>query len=184
MAPDKKTFPCSLQTHFPPVSKPEQALEDYLARRPREMVDDLARVDGDLLILGVGGKMGPTLARLARNALPSRAPCDRGGALFRGQHGARLLERHDIETIACDLLDATAIARLPPCANVLFMAGRKFGGEGDNPLTWAMNVHVPALVAQGLSDVAHRRVFHRVRVPIRAGHGPGRRRRFAAGATR
>lgn len=132
---------------FPAGFETEQALEDYLANPTRELVDDLARIDGDLLILGVGGKMGPTLARLARNAMPA----DRrviAVARFSEAGTREMLARHGIETIACDLLDAGAIAQLPPCANVLFMAGRKFGGEGDNPLTWAMNVHVPALVAQ------------------------------------
>ncbi len=132
---------------FPTGFETEQALEDCLATPSRELVDDLARIDGDLLILGVGGKMGPTLARLARNAM---APDRRVIAVARfSEAGTReTLERHGVETIACDLLDAGAIARLPRCANVLFMAGRKFGSEGDNPLTWAMNVHVPALVAQ------------------------------------
>ncbi len=124
----------------------EQALEDYLATPSRDLIRDLAHLDGDLLVLGVGGKMGPTLARLARNAMPGR----RVIAVARfSEPGVRaMLESHGIETITCDLLDRKAVAKLPQCANVVFMAGRKFGADANNPLTWAMNTHVPALVAE------------------------------------
>lgn len=124
----------------------EQALDDYLATPSRELVVDMAKLDGDLLILGAGGKMGPTLARLARNALPHR----RVIAVSRfTEPGVReSLERRAIQTIACDLLDGAAVGALPQCANVVFMAGRKFAADGNNCLTWAMNVYVPALVAE------------------------------------
>ncbi|MBI2772257.1 MAG: NAD(P)-dependent oxidoreductase [Burkholderiales bacterium] len=133
-------------TPFPECFETEQALEDYLALPSRDLVNDLARAGGDLLVLGVGGKMGPTLARLARNAMPGR----RVIAVARfSEAGVRdSLEAHGIETIACDLLDRSAIAALPQCPNVVFMAGRKFGADANNPLTWAMNTHVPALVAE------------------------------------
>jgi nucleoside-diphosphate-sugar epimerase len=128
----------------------ESALENFLALPSRELVDDMARLDGDLLILGVGGKMGPTLARLARNAMPAGR---RVIAVARfSEPGMRdALDQHGIETIVCDLLDAAAISALPQCANVIFMAGRKFGADADSPLTWAMNTHVPALVAQAFA---------------------------------
>ncbi len=131
---------------FPERFDTERALEDFLATPSRALVDDLARVDGDLLILGVGGKMGPTLARLARNAMPGRRVI--AVARFSEPGVREALERHGIETIACDLLDREALAKLPQCANVIFMAGRKFGADADHALTWAMNAHVPALVAQ------------------------------------
>lgn len=132
---------------FPERFEDEAALEDYLATPSRDLVRDLARVDGDLLILGVGGKMGPTLARLARNAMPRER---RVIAVARfSEPGVReSLQAHGIETISCDLMDREAVASLPRCANVVFMAGRKFGAEGNTPLTWAMNAYVPALVAE------------------------------------
>lgn len=135
---------------LPAFFETESALEDFLALPTRELLDDLAQLEGDLMILGVGGKMGPTLARLARNAMPGR----RVIAVARfSEPGMRdMLEAHGIETIVCDLLDPAALAALPQCANVIFMAGRKFGGDGDNPLTWAMNAHVPALVAQAFAS--------------------------------
>jgi nucleoside-diphosphate-sugar epimerase len=131
---------------FPERFETEQALEDYLATPSRDLMRDLGRIEGDLLILGVGGKMGPSLARLARNALPGR----RITAVARfSEPGVREnLRSRGIDTIACDLLDRDAVEALPHCPNVLFMAGRKFGADADNPLTWAMNTHVPALVAQ------------------------------------
>jgi hypothetical protein len=132
---------------FPERFESEAALEDYLATPSRDLVRDLARIEGDVMILGVGGKMGPTLARLARNALPESR---RVIAVARfSEPGLReSLQQHGIETIACDLLDRDAIARLPQCRNIIFMAGRKFGADSDMPLTWAMNAHVPALVAE------------------------------------
>ncbi|NKE67345.1 NAD(P)-dependent oxidoreductase [Ramlibacter sp. RBP-2] len=132
---------------FPERFENEAALEDYLATPSRELVRDLAGIDGDLLILGVGGKMGPTLARLARNAMPRER---RVIAVARfSEPGVReSLQAHGIETISCDLMDREAVAKLPQCRNVVFMAGRKFGAEGNTPLTWAMNAYVPALVAE------------------------------------
>jgi nucleoside-diphosphate-sugar epimerase len=132
---------------FPERFETEAALEDYLATPSRALVRDLAALDGDLMILGVGGKMGPTLARLARNAI---AKDRRVIAVARfSEAGVReTLQQHGIETIACDLLDRDAVGQLPQAANVVFMAGRKFGAEGNTPLTWAMNAYVPAIVAE------------------------------------
>ena len=132
---------------FPERFESEAALEDFLATPTQALIDDMARVPGDLMILGAGGKMGPTLARLARNAMAKE---HRVIAVARfSEAGVReALQAHGIETLACDLLDAQALARLPQCPNVVFMAGRKFGADGNLPLTWAMNAHVPALVAQ------------------------------------
>jgi nucleoside-diphosphate-sugar epimerase len=129
------------------------AVEELLARPSEALVGDLARLDGDILVLGAGGKMGPTLSWRARRA----APAKRVVAVARfSEKGVRAaLERRGVETIACDLLDRGAVERLPQLANVVFMAGRKFGAEGDLPLTWAMNVHVPAIVAD---------VFRRARI--------------------
>src|SRR5262245_51109381 len=110
------------------------------------LVADLERAPGDILVLGVGGKMGPTLARLAKRAAPARRVV--GVARF-SEPGLRAsLEGHSIECIAADLLEHDAIARLPKLENVIFMAGRKFGSAGAAHLTWAMNAHVPALVAE------------------------------------
>jgi hypothetical protein len=121
------------------------ALEELLSRPTRALVDDLAAIEGDILVLGAGGKMGPTLARLARRAAPTKRIV--AVARFTEPGLREILDGHGIETIACDLLDRAAVAALPRMANLIFMAGRKFGAAGEPPLTWAMNVLVPAIVA-------------------------------------
>jgi nucleoside-diphosphate-sugar epimerase len=128
---------------------PDQ-LDEVLTRPSRVLAADLAAVDGDIVVLGVGGKMGPTLARLARRAVPDKRVI--GVARFSEAGLRESLEACGVETIACDLLDRAAVARLPKIRNVVFMAGRKFGAQGHPALTWAMNVHVPALVAEHFRD--------------------------------
>jgi len=132
----------SLPARFESVEQ----LEDVMTAPSAALAADLARVPGDLLVLGVGGKMGPTLARLARRAAPGKRVV--GVARFSAAAARASLERHGVECIAADLLDRDALARLPRLPNVVFMAGRKFGSTGAESLTWAMNVHVPALVAE------------------------------------
>jgi hypothetical protein len=122
------------------------ALDELLCRPSQALIDDLGKVEGDIMILGVAGKMGPTLAGLAKAALPHRRVI--GVARFSEPGTKEWLQARGIETINCDLLDEAAIGTLPKAPNVVFMAGRKFGAEGDLALTWAMNSHVPALVAQ------------------------------------
>jgi nucleoside-diphosphate-sugar epimerase len=126
------------------------ALDELLCRPSQALIDDLARVGGDVMILGVGGKMGPTLAGLAKAALPERRII--AVARFSEEGVEPWLKARGIETIHCDLLDEIAIRRLPQVSNIIFMAGRKFGAEGNPALTWAMNAHVPALVAQAFRN--------------------------------
>jgi nucleoside-diphosphate-sugar epimerase len=135
----------------PPLRLPERfdsvdALDDFLATPSAPLVADLARVPGDIMILGVGGKMGPTLARLAKNAAPERRVI--GVARFSDAAVRAGLERHGVETITADLLDRAAVDALPRLPNIVFAAGHKFGSTGKPALTWAMNAHVPALVAE------------------------------------
>ena len=121
-------------------------LEDLMSQPSQALVQALESVPGDILVLGVGGKMGPTLARMAKRAAPGRRVV--GVARF-SQPGLReQLQGHGIECIEADLLSGEALAALPDAPNVVFMAGRKFGSTGSEWLTWAMNAHVPALVAQ------------------------------------
>jgi len=130
-----------------------EALEELLAQPSPALVAELARLDGDILVLGAGGKMGPTLAWMARRAAPGKQVV--AVARFSEPRVREALEGRGVETIACDLLDRSAVERLPQFKNIVFMAGRKFGAEGDLPLTWAMNVQVPAIVAE---------VFRRARI--------------------
>jgi dTDP-4-dehydrorhamnose reductase len=125
-------------------------LEELLSEPSNAVAETFARVSGDILILGVAGKMGPTLARMAVRAAETSGTKRRviGVARFTDANAERELQTHGIETIRCDLLDESALARLPNTPNVIFMAGRKFGSSGDEPLTWAMNTHLPGMVAQ------------------------------------
>lgn len=125
-------------------------VDAFMAKPTRALADDLAAIDGDIIILGVGGKMGPTLARLARNAAPDKRVI--GVARFSDVSLRESLEANGIETISCDLTDRAAVEALPRARNVIYMAGRKFGAQGNQALTWAMNVHVPGLVAEAFRD--------------------------------
>jgi nucleoside-diphosphate-sugar epimerase len=107
-------------------------------------------MEGDLLVLGVGGKMGPGLAHMARRAFDRAGGRRRviGVARFSSPDLEKQLQWRGVETIRCDLLDEAALQRLPDVANVLFLAGMKFGATGQESLTWAMNTHLPALVCR------------------------------------
>ena len=121
-------------------------LEDAMSQPSAPLVADLARAPGDIMVLGVGGKMGPTLARMAKRADPKRNVI--GVARFSEPGLQDQLETHGVQCISADLLSREALARLPDAPNIVFMAGRKFGSTGSEWLTWAMNAHVPAMVAE------------------------------------
>jgi len=124
-------------------------LEDVMTTPSTALVDELGAIDGDLIVLGVGGKIGPTLARLAKRAAPHKRIV--GVARF-SEPGLRdELTKAGIECITADLLDRKQLDALPKLANVVFMAGHKFGSSGHEDLTWAMNAHVPALVAEAFA---------------------------------
>lgn len=128
----------------------EDHLEDFMTTPSSALIAALGRIPGDLIVLGIGGKMGPTLARLARRAAPERRIF--GVARFSEPGLREKLESWGIECVATDLLDREAIARLPRARNVIYMAGRKFGTTGREDLTWAMNTLVPAMVAEAFKD--------------------------------
>ena len=127
-----------------------EELEDYLSLPSDADVRALSALEGDILILGAGGKMGPSLAKLARRAIHQAGVNKRVIAVSRFADGAirRDLEKCGVETIACDLLRPGALAGLPEIKNLVFMAARKFGTSGSEYLTWAMNTFLPGLVAE------------------------------------
>ena len=129
-------------------------LEEILSRPSQKDCEALRNLDGDLLILGVGGKMGPSLAVRARRAINEAGLRKRVIAVSRfGDTALRAgLERAGVETIAADLMDREALKALPDAPNVVFMAGRKFGTQGAAHWTWAMNVLLPAMVAERFKD--------------------------------
>lgn len=139
----------AMTSTLPETITDEAMLEDMLSTPSDALVETLSKLDGDITILGVGGKMGPTLARMAKRAAPHKRVI--GVARFSDPSLRVQLEANGIETLACDLLDEVAVNSLEKTANMVFMAGRKFGSDGNQPLTWAMNTHVPAIVAQAFS---------------------------------
>jgi nucleoside-diphosphate-sugar epimerase len=124
-----------------------EELEEFMTRPGAALRADLAGID-EMLVLGVGGKMGPTLARMARRAGKRVI----GVARFSEPGLREKLEGWGVECIACDLLERAALERLPRCRQVVFMAGHKFGAAGNPSLTWAMNVGVPFMVAETFRD--------------------------------
>ncbi len=131
---------------LPNVFQDVAHLEEVMSTPSEALSKELKELEGDILILGVGGKMGPTLARMAKHAAPHKRVI--GVARFSEPGLQERLTAHGIECINCDLLSREALAALPEVANVVFMAGRKFGSQGSEWLTWAMNAHLPALVAE------------------------------------
>ena len=125
----------------------EAELEELLSRPNEADVSAMRELSGDLLILGVAGKMGPSLALRAKRAA---APGQRviGVSRFSSEANRRLLADAGVETIAADLLDEDTLGGLPDVPNVIHMAARKFGSTGDEAPTWAMNAYLPARVAQ------------------------------------
>ncbi|MYE89054.1 NAD(P)-dependent oxidoreductase [Candidatus Poribacteria bacterium] len=127
-----------------------EQLEEVMSRPTPEVVEAMGERTGDLLILGVGGKMGPTLAKLAKRAIDESDANKKviGVSRFSSPGLQADLNRAGIETIACDLLNETELQALPDVPNVIFMAGRKFGSAGNEPLTWSMNTYMPGRVAE------------------------------------
>jgi len=134
-----------------------EQLEELLSEPTPGVVETLARLDGDIMVLGVAGKMGPTLARMARRASDLAGVKRRviGVSRFSSGDVEEKLRSHGIETIRCDLLDGDRLMELPDAPNVIYMAGVKFGTTGRQSLTWAMNAFAPGMVC---------RKFHKSRI--------------------
>ena len=137
--------PAALPDRFRDV----EHLEQVMATPSAALSTALQDLPGDIIVLGVGGKIGPSLAQLAKRAAPGKRVV--GVARFSEKGLREKLAGCGIECIEADLLDRKQIDALPKLANVVFMAGRKFGSAGHEDLTWAMNAHVPALVAEAFA---------------------------------
>jgi nucleoside-diphosphate-sugar epimerase len=127
----------------------EEELEDALSRPSAALVETLSHIRGDLIVLGAGGKMGPSLARMAKRADPARRVI--AVSRWSSPDVEATLQASGIETLRADLRDPAALASLPAAPNVVFMAGQKFGTSGSPATTWAMNAAVPAFVAERYS---------------------------------
>jgi nucleoside-diphosphate-sugar epimerase len=123
----------------------EEELERFLSEPSEEARRELSRLAGDILVVGAGGKMGPTLCRLLRQAAGKEVTAV---SRFSQPGLEQSLRAAGVRTVCADLLDRRTYDRLPDAANVFFLAGMKFGASAQEGLTWAMNVYVPALVAE------------------------------------
>lgn len=127
-----------------------EVLEQELLKPSDALVADIAKIEGDIIILGVGGKMGPSMAKLARKAILQAGINKRviGISRFSEEGTREELEAEGIETISADLLNEDELAALPEAPNILYLAGTKFGTTGKEPFTWAMNSYLPGRVAE------------------------------------
>ncbi len=128
-----------------------EELEDMLSQPTEATIYAMGTLKGDLVILGVGGKMGPSLARMARRASDLAGVTRRVIGISRFSGTSRLeeqLQSWGVETHRCDLLDAKSLSQSPEASNVIYMAGMKFGSTGQESQTWAMNTFLPGLVGE------------------------------------
>lgn len=127
----------------------EESLELALSEPTPALIDMMKRLEGDIIILGIAGKMGISLGRMAVRAIEAAGVSKRviGVSRFSEKGSREKCESYGMETIVCDLSDPSAVSKLPDVPNVIFMAGRKFGTQGNKGLTWVMNVLVPGNVA-------------------------------------
>ncbi len=137
-------------------------LELRLSEPDESTLRSLASLPGDILVLGAGGKMGPTLARMAKRASDAAGISRRviAASRFSSLRLPEKLQSWGIETISCDLLDRAALARLPDAPNIVYMAGMKFGSTGQESLTWAMNCISSRPRRRSFSQQPNRRILH------------------------
>jgi len=128
----------------------ETHLEDFMSLPTPELVADMEKLEGDVIILGVGGKLGVTMARQLKRAAPNKRVI--GVSRFSEEGVQERLNDWGIETIVCDLLDRDAVDALPKCPNVIYMAGLKFDFVGQESFLWAMNTVAPGIVAEAFKD--------------------------------
>lgn len=132
----------------------EEKLNEMLTTPSEGLIEDMKRIEGDILVLGAGGKMGPTLCVLAKNAVRAAGMEKRVIAVsrFSDPMVVDLLERSGVEMVSADLLERGALEALPDAPNVVYMAGKKFGTQGNEWSTWAMNAWLPSRVAERYRD--------------------------------
>jgi hypothetical protein len=127
-----------------------EELEDLLSLPTDSLIQVFRSLDGDIGILGVGGKMGPTLARMAVRASDAAGAKRRvvGISRFSSAGLESRLQASGVQTIRCDLLNRVELSSLPEFPNIIYMAGMKFGSSGNEALTWAMNSFLPGVVSE------------------------------------
>lgn len=136
--------------NLPDKIENEQQLEELLSRPSDSLIEYFKTLEGDIMILGAGGKIGPTMAKTAKRAIDASGV--EGKVIAVDIFDLPDLKKEGIETIKCDMLDWNAVNQLPKAQNIVYMVGRKFGSTGAEWLTWAINVMVPRNVADVFRD--------------------------------
>ncbi len=128
----------------------EEKLNELLTTPSEALIADIAKIKGDIMVLGAAGKMGTTLCVLAKKAAQAAGIDKKIYGVSRGSDeiAVKLMQDSGVEVIKADLLDTDKLAALPDCENVIYMAGKKFGTNGNEWQTWAMNATLPAFVAK------------------------------------
>jgi hypothetical protein len=136
-------------TTLPKTVTTVEELDELLSRPSAGLIDYMKTLEGDIMILGAGGKVGPTMALTAKRAIEAAGV--KKDILAVDVVPMPLLEAHGIKTLKCDMMDLDAVATLPKVENIIYMIGRKFGSTGSESLTWALNVMVPYNVARAFT---------------------------------
>ena len=126
----------------------ESALNALLTEPSVRLIENIGRINGDIIVLGASGKMGPTLCMLIANAIRKSGITKKviAAARFTDSESKALLNDNGIETVTCDFTDPAQVKNLPDCENIIYMAGRKFGTGGSEYQTWAINAAVPSYI--------------------------------------
>lgn len=132
--------------NWPAVINTVEELEEILSRPSEATIDCVRRLSGDVMILGAGGKVGPTVAMMVQRAV--RAAGVNKKVIAVDVAPLEALKANGLTTLTCDLLDLNAVGKLPQVENIIYMVGRKFGSTGQESMTWAINVMVSYHVAR------------------------------------
>jgi len=123
---------------------------EFMTRPSPRLVEDVKKIEGDIMILGAGGKVGPSLSITAARAYREAGVNNRiiAVSMYEGRDVPEMMKAYGVEVLEANLLDSNQLQGLPDCPNIIFMAGRKFGTTGNQSLTWAINVLLPAKVCE------------------------------------
>jgi hypothetical protein len=136
--------------NLPEVINTVEELDEILSRPTEATIASVKRLSGDIMILGAGGKVGPTVAMMVQRAVKAAGVNKKVIAVDVAP--LNTLKEHGITTLTCDLLDQDAVGKLPKVENIIYMVGRKFGSTGQESMTWAINVMVSYHVARAFTQ--------------------------------
>ena len=147
---EPKTMTFLTASTLPERLEDVEHLDEVLTRPSEVLTDDMARLDGDILIFGASGPLGQTISRLAKRAAPDKRIVGVDRIVLSDPRAE--LESWGVETATCDLFDRSNVAALPHLPNVIVATGGSFGTSGDPELAWMMNTYAQAIIAETFAD--------------------------------